>query len=147
MTARRAHSSPSARHRIGSRTEAWAIPITRRHPTVLSATVLTSLFLLAGLVVPLPSGLAQSVTDEALEARVAAALRSASDVPADMIDVTVLDGVVTLSGSVACEKCGGRSTPPAYGTVQQSLGAVVRAVPGVNRVEFELRYRPSGSAD
>ena len=89
------------------------------------------------------SAAAQSPADLALKARVEAALVSASDVPADSISVEVRDGVVTLSGSVVCEECGGRRTPPGSGTVQQSLGAVVRAVPGVARVEFHLRYQPA----
>ena len=89
------------------------------------------------------SAAAQSPADLALKARVEAALVSASDVPADSITVEVSDGVVTLSGSVACEECGGRRTPPGFGTVQQSLGAVVRAVPGVARLEFKLRYQPA----
>jgi len=85
---------------------------------------------------------AQSVADEALRQRVAAALENASDVPADSLTVEVSGGVVTLSGSVACEACAGSRTPPGAATVQQSLGAVVRAIPGVERVEFELQYRP-----
>ena len=89
------------------------------------------------------SAAAQSRTDLALKARVEAALVSASDVPADSIRVEVNDGVVTLSGSVVCEECGGRRTPPGFGTVQQSLGAVVRAIPGVERLEFKLRYQPA----
>jgi len=50
---------------------------------------------------------------------------------------------VTISGSVVCQECGGRRTPGGSGTVQQSLGAVVRAIPGVESVEFELEYEPS----
>ena len=88
------------------------------------------------------SAAAQSPADSMLKARVEAALVSASDVPADSITVEVSDGVVTLSGSVVCEECGGRRTPPGYGTVQQSLGAVVRAIPGVASVEFKLEYQP-----
>ena len=43
-----------------------------------------------------------------------------------------------------CDGCGGSSTPGGAATVQQSLGAVVRAVPGVERalVTFD-----SGLAD
>ena len=88
------------------------------------------------------AGTAQTAGDEALRARVEAALRSASDVPSDSIVVQVSGGVVTLTGSVVCEGCGGNATPGGAGTVQQSLGAVVRAVPGVTRVEFRLRYEP-----
>ena len=54
----------------------------------------------------------------------------------------VSDGIVTLTGSVVCEECGGRRTPNGSGTVQQSLGAVVRAIPGVASVEFQLEYEP-----
>lgn len=89
------------------------------------------------------SAAAQTPADLALKARVEAALANASDVPADSITVEVSDGVVTLSGSVVCEECGGRRTPPGFGTVQQSLGAVVRAIPGVARLEFKLRYQPA----
>ena len=43
-------------------------------------------------------------------------------------------------GEVVCEDCGGMRTPGNIGTVQQSLGGVVRAVPGVMRVDFDLSY-------
>ena len=86
---------------------------------------------------------ASSVPDELLQERVEAALAAASDVPADALSVVVMDGVVTISGSVVCQECGGRRTPGGSGTVQQSLGAVVRAIPGVESVEFELEYEPS----
>ncbi len=89
------------------------------------------------------SAAAQGLADLALKARIEAALVGASDLPADSLTVEVSDGVVTLSGSVVCEECGGRRTPNGSGTVQQSLGAVVRAIPGVARVEFKLRYRPT----
>ena len=95
----------------------------------------------AGLGTP-ASAAAQSPADQALKARVEAALQSASDVPADSITVEVSAGVVTLTGSVVCDDCGGRRTPGGTGTVQQSLGAVVRAIPGVEAVMFRLRYRP-----
>jgi hypothetical protein len=85
---------------------------------------------------------AQAAADAELEARVESALASASDVPADSITVHVSDGIVTLTGSVLCDDCGGRSTPGGTGAVQQSVGALVRAVPGVERVEFRLRYGP-----
>jgi hypothetical protein len=92
--------------------------------------------------------------DDVLQERVEAAIARASDVPADAITVVVIDGVVTVTGSVVCEECGGRRTPGGFGTVQQSLGAVVRAIPGVQSVEFDLQYErragpppgPSGGA-
>lgn len=83
-----------------------------------------------------------SEADSLLAARVDAAIRAASDVPADSIRVEVSEGVVSLVGSVVCDDCGGTSTPGGTGTVQQSLGAVVRAVPGVEEVRFYLRYQP-----
>ena len=99
----------------------------------------------ASLGVPV-SAAAQSRADEALKARVEAALESASDVPGDSLTVEVRNGVVTLTGSVVCDECGGRRTPGGFGTVQQSLGAVVRAIPGVESVEFKLEYAPRAGA-
>lgn len=90
-----------------------------------------------------PATAQASGADEALRARVEAALAAASDLPADSISVQVQGGVVTLSGSVVCEDCGGSSTPGGAGTVQQTLGAVVRAIPGVETLRFSLRYRPA----
>jgi hypothetical protein len=85
---------------------------------------------------------AQAAPDDVLRARVEAALAAASDLPADSIAVQVQGGVVTLSGSVLCDACGGNATPGGVGTVQQSLGAVVRAIPGVRELRFAIRYRP-----
>ena len=90
------------------------------------------------------SAAAQNSPDAALQARVEAALAGASDLPANAISVQASGGVVTLTGSIVCAACGGNQTPPGVGTIQQSLGAVVRAVPGVQRVEFNLQYRPAG---
>ena len=84
---------------------------------------------------------AQVSPDEALEARVESALENASDLPANSLTVEVNDGIVTLTGSVVCEDCGGQRTPAGSATVQQNLGAVVRAIPGVERVEFDLQYQ------
>ena len=78
--------------------------------------------------------------DAALQARVAAAISSATDLPANAFSVSANDGAVTISGSVTCEDCGGLATPPGIKSIQQTLGAVVRAVPGVRSVEFELEY-------
>lgn len=87
-----------------------------------------------------PTPVAVTVVDDAgIRARVEAAIANASDLPAGFI-VEVEGGVVSISGSVTCEECGGSSTPGTVGTVQQSLGAIVRAVPGVERVEFDLSY-------
>jgi hypothetical protein len=84
---------------------------------------------------------AQARADSVLAVRVVAAIEAASDLPADSISVAVSGGVVTLTGSVVCADCGGSRTPSGSGTVQQSLGAVVRALPGVEQVLFELIYR------
>ena len=78
-------------------------------------------------------------TDEQLAGQVRAALAGASDLPAELT-VEVVDGLVTISGALACEDCGGNRTPGNIGTIQQSLGTVVRAVPGVSEVHFELDY-------
>jgi osmotically-inducible protein OsmY len=85
-------------------------------------------------------GGSRSDEDAALEARVSAALAGASDLPMDAFDVEADGGVVQISGSVVCETCGGMLTPGGIQTIQQTLGAVVRAVPGVERVEFDLTY-------
>ena len=76
--------------------------------------------------------------DQQLRERVEAVLASASDIPGAAIAVDVSDGVVKLSGSLACDDCGGLRTPGGTDTIQQSVGAIVRAVPGVEKVEFNL---------
>ncbi len=86
------------------------------------------------------SGEAQRPSDEVLKARVEAALANAGDVPGDEITVEVTDGVVTLSGKVSSD--GQRGVPYPGATVQQSIGAVVRAVPGVEEVRFSLEIEP-----
>jgi len=89
---------------------------------------------------------AQVPADSVLVRRVAAALEAASDLPADSISVSAHEGVVTLRGSLLCGECGGNSTPGGTATIQQDLGALVRAVPGVERVVFDLVYeRPEGN--
>lgn len=75
--------------------------------------------------------------DSALQARVAAVLADQPDLPPGL-DVLARDGHVIVSGTLACDECGGNSTPGTDGTVQQSIGAVVRAVPGVSSVEFRF---------
>jgi osmotically-inducible protein OsmY len=83
----------------------------------------------------------QARADSVIAARVEAAIEAASDLRADSLSVAVSEGVITITGSVVCDDCGGTRTPGGTGTVQQSLGAVVRAVPGVERVRFDLVYR------
>ena len=95
-----------------------------------------------GMLVTAPGATAaQSRADSVLTARVEAAVRAATDLPADSISVNARDGVVTVRGSLLCSECGGNSTPGGTSTIQQGLGAVVRAVPGVQRVVFDLVYR------
>jgi hypothetical protein len=110
-----------------------------RHVPPRSAMAMVAL-LAAFLVAPPVS--AQAYPDDLLRTRIEAALAAAADLPADSLGVAVREGVVTITGSVLCDGCGGNATPGAAGTVQQSLGAVVRAVPGVVGVRFALRYRP-----
>jgi osmotically-inducible protein OsmY len=89
-----------------------------------------------------PATDAAQAVDAALAARVEIAIANASDLPADAFSVVASDGVVTITGSVVCEDCGGMQTPGGIQSIQQSLGAVVRAVPGVERLEFDLEYQP-----
>jgi len=83
-----------------------------------------------------------SPPDEVLRERVEQALMNAMDVPA--LNIAVNDGMVTLTASDLCaeHECPGRGTPGQLGTVQQSIGAVVRAIPGVRAVEFSLGIGP-----
>lgn len=74
-----------------------------------------------------------------LQQRVSDAIASAEDLPAENLAVEVESGAVRISGSLHCEDCGGMRTPGGEQTIQQTLGAVVRAVPGVERVEFDLQ--------
>ena len=114
----------------------------RRFP-ILSALFTCGLLLLAGCG-PQRSGKGADSspgpdTDLELAGRLRAALESASDLPREL-SVEVSDGVVLISGALACEDCGGNRTPGNIGTIQQSLGTVVRAVPGVAEVRFQLDY-------
>ena len=76
--------------------------------------------------------------DDQLKQNVEAVLSGASDLPHSGLSVAVEGSVVTVSGSIDCEDCGGLRTPGGIDNIQQSLGAVIRAVPGVERVEFLL---------
>ncbi len=110
--------------------------------TRVRRVVLLAVFWVAGLA---SAAAAQSqpypVADDVLRERVHAAILAAADLPGDSLAVEVQGGVVTISGSLSCADCGGSATPGGTGTVQQSLGAVVRAVPGVTSVRFRLAYR------
>lgn len=115
--------------------------------TIISPIIITLawVFILAGCTASASergsSSAAAGVSDVELKQRVEAAIANASDVP-EQIQVEANDGVVRLIGSLNCENCGGNRTPGGLGTIQQSIGAVVRAVPGVDRVEFALSEQP-----
>ena len=131
------------RREVEARTEAFrrrggALEQVEAAPSRRGNAFALALLLVACLATPVA---AQAGPDEALRARVESALAGAADLPADSLTVEVRDGIVTLTGSVLCDACGGNATPGGAGTVQQSLGAVVRAVPGVTSVRFALRYR------
>lgn len=77
--------------------------------------------------------------DELLQQRVSAAIAAAADLPQTGLMISVEEGAVLVTGSIDCEACGGNRTPGGADTIQQSLGAVIRAVPGVGAVHFDLR--------
>lgn len=68
-----------------------------------------------------------------LQSRIEQALATAMDVDADTLTVEATSGVVTVRGQVAS------------GFEQQSVGAIVRAVPGVTRVRFEMQVADPGA--
>lgn len=80
-------------------------------------------------------------TDTELLAQVTALLGRQTDLP-PALEVSVSAGVVTIGGSLECEECAGWETPGNAGSVQQSIGAVVRAVPGVFEVQFAFAGPP-----
>ena len=84
--------------------------------------------------------------DERIKMQVTSVIENASDLPPGF-QVEVTEGVVRVTGSVLCDECGGMRTPGHIGTIQQSLGGIVRAVPGVMRVDFDLSYGPDYPAD
>ena len=108
-----------------------------------SVILLLGLFLLAACSpTPEVGGAAGKVStavfnDEQIKSQIESSIARSEDLP-QQIGVQVRDGVVTISGTLDCEGCGGMRTPGNFGTVQQSLGAVVRAVGGVREVIFEL---------
>ena len=86
------------------------------------------------------------MVDERIRMQVASAVENASDLPPGF-QVEVNEGVVIISGSGVCDDCGGMRTPGHIGTIQQCLGGVVRAIPGVMRVDFDLSYGPDYPAN
>lgn len=82
-----------------------------------------------------------ALTDAELQAQIETALQNQSDLPPGL-QIAVEDGRATISGSLDCEDCAGQATPGTLGTVQQSVGAVVRAVPGVTDVQFVFSSAP-----
>jgi len=71
--------------------------------------------------------------DAVLRSRVDRVLASALDVNVDTVTVEANEGVVTVRGRVVS------------GFEQQSVGAIVRAVPGVTRVRFDLQVDNPGA--
>lgn len=80
-------------------------------------------------------------SDAELQTQIESVLRQQSDLPQGL-QVTVTDGRVMVTGSLECEACGGNATPGTKDTIQQSLGAVVRAVPGVVDLQFAFAAQP-----
>ena len=78
--------------------------------------------------------------DEQIKSQIESTIALSEDLP-QQIGVQVLEGVVIITGVLDCEDCGGMRTPGNLGTVQQSLGAVVRAVEGVREVIFDLSLK------
>lgn len=85
-----------------------------------------------------PAAVSPGAMDDRIQSQVEAAIAGASDLPAAGFSVEVSQGVVHVSGSLDCEDCGGMRTPANVNTIQQTLGAVVRAIPGVTQVQFDL---------
>ena len=105
----------------------WSTVVVAVVGVALAVTVLTGTFGCAA------RQAATTIGDEVLKARVEAALASASDVHAAGITVDARRGVVTLTGQVASA------------TEQQSVGAIVRAIPGVRDVAFSLSIEDPGA--
>lgn len=80
-------------------------------------------------------------TDAELQTQIEALIKQQSDLPQGL-QVTVTEGRVMLTGSLECEECGGNATPGTEDTIQQSLGAVVRAIPGVVDLQFAFAAQP-----
>lgn len=78
-------------------------------------------------------GLPQTPADDVLRLRVLGVLSTALDVNASGLEVEADAGLVTVRGRVAS------------GFEQQSLGAIVRAVPGVTHVQFDLQVENPGA--
>mgnify|MGYP001355096779 FL=1 len=75
----------------------------------------------------------QTPADDVLRSRVLDALSTALDVNASRVEVEADAGLITVRGRVAS------------GFEQQSVGAIVRAVPGVARVRFDLQVENPGA--
>ena len=78
-------------------------------------------------------GLPQPPADDVLRSRVLDVLSTAQDVNASRVEVEADAGLITVRGRVAS------------GFEQQSVGAIVRAVPGVARVRFDLQVENPGT--
>ena len=80
--------------------------------------------------------------DEQLRQRVEEALVANAADLGQGFQVEVINGNVSLTGSLDCGDCGGLRTPGTFDTIQQSIGAIVRAIPGVAGVNFTLTTEP-----
>ena len=78
-------------------------------------------------------GLPPTPADDILRSRVLDVLSTALDVNASGVEVEAHAGLVTIRGRVAS------------GFEQQSVGAIVRAVPGVTQVQFDLQVENPGA--
>ncbi len=83
--------------------------------------------------------LGDSGDDQFLQEQVEQVLAQASDLPDGLI-VEVDGSTVTIAGSVRCDDCGGMRTPGNVGTIEQSMGAMIRAVPGIEQIDFAITY-------
>jgi hypothetical protein len=117
--------------------------VVKKSGAPLYLALITSTVVTFGVFAAEPQGARRS-SDEALKARVHAALMSAKDVPGREITVDAAGGVVTLKGQLSSDSMRGVAYPSAI--LQQSIGAVVRAVPGVKDVRFSLQVEPAPPA-
>jgi len=93
----------------------------------------------SGSVEPGAASTERPIDDVRIKSQVESAIVGAADLP-DGFSVTVDGGLVSIGGTLACEDCGGMRTPANIGSIQQTLGAIVRSVPGVRQVQFDLDY-------
>ena len=119
--------------------------MTRMSGRLSSSLILAGMLLLVACSVSLGTGpvmpVMPAIADAELQAQIEAVLQEQPDLPPGL-QVAVEAGRATISGNLDCEDCAGQATPGTLGTVQQSVGAVVRAVPGVTAVQFSFSSAP-----